>query len=38
MILTARLLHERKRRDVSSGLISFCCGGGQGVAVLFERG
>ena len=37
-ILTARLLHEMKRRNASSGIISFCCGGGQGIAVLFERG
>lgn len=36
-ILTARLLHEMKRRDASSGIISFCCGGGQGISVLFER-
>ena len=36
-ILTARLLHEMKRRDVHSGIVSFCCGGGQGIAVLFER-
>ena len=36
-ILTARLLHEMERRDAKSGVISFCCGGGQGIAVLFER-
>lgn len=36
-ILTARLLHEMVRRDAKSGIVSFCCGGGQGVAMLFER-
>ena len=36
-ILVARLLYEMKRRDVHSGIVSFCCGGGQGIAVLFER-
>ena len=35
-ILVARLLYEMKRRDVHSGIVSFCCGGGQGIAVLFE--
>ena len=36
-ILVARLLYEMKRRAVHSGIVSFCCGGGQGIAVLFER-
>ena len=36
-ILAARILHEMQRRDAKSGIVSFCCGGGQGIAVLFER-
>lgn len=36
-ILTTKLLYEMKRRDVRYGLVTFCCGGGQGVAALFER-
>ena len=36
-ILVARLVHEMKRRDAKRGLVTFCCGGGQGFSVLFER-
>lgn len=36
-ILTAKMVYELKRRQARYGLISFCCGGGQGVAVLLER-
>lgn len=36
-ILTAKLVYEMQRRDVHRGLITFCCGGGQGVALLVER-
>ena len=36
-ILTAKLVHEMKRRDVQFGLITACIGGGQGVATIFER-
>ncbi|MFA6506127.1 MAG: thiolase family protein [Treponemataceae bacterium] len=36
-ILTTKLLYEMRRRDVRRGIVTFCCGGGQGVAALFER-
>jgi len=35
--LTATLLHEMKRRNVTLGLVSMCIGGGMGAAGLFER-
>ena len=36
-ILTAKMVYELKRRQARYGVIAFCCGGGQGVAVLLER-
>ena len=36
-ILTAKLIYEMRRRDVHRGIITFCCGGGQGVAMMVER-
>lgn len=36
-ILATKILYEMKRRDAHLGLVTFCCGGGQGVAALFER-
>lgn len=36
-ILTAKLVYELRRRGDRYGIISFCCGGGQGVAVLIEN-
>lgn len=36
-VLTAKMVYEMKRRKARYGVISFCCGGGQGVAVLLER-
>lgn len=36
-ILTTKLVYEMKRRDAHLGLVTFCCGGGQGVAMLLER-
>jgi len=36
-IVTARLVFEMKNRDATKGLVTFCCGGGQGVALLFTR-
>lgn len=36
-ILTAKLVYEMRRRDVRRGLVTFCCGGGQGVALMVER-
>jgi acetyl-CoA C-acetyltransferase len=36
-ILTAKILYEMKRRNVKRGIVTMCCGGGQGVAVLYER-
>lgn len=36
-ILVTKLVYEMRRRDVHRGLVTFCCGGGQGVALLIER-
>lgn len=36
-ILTTKIVYEMKRREVGLGLVTFCCGGGQGVAMLLER-
>lgn len=36
-ILTTKLVYEMKRRNLKRGLITFCCGGGQGISALFER-
>lgn len=35
-ILTARMLYELRRRDLHRGIITFCIGGGLGVAMLVE--
>jgi acetyl-CoA C-acetyltransferase len=35
--IVVTLLHEMKRRKASLGLATACIGGGQGVAVIFER-
>ena len=36
-ILLTKMVYEMKRRQAQTGLISFCCGGGMGVAVLLEN-
>jgi acetyl-CoA acetyltransferase family protein len=36
-ILSTKLVHEMKRRGAATGLITFCCGGGQGVSVILEN-
>ena len=36
-ILATKLVYEMERRDVNTGLITFCAGGGQGFSALFER-
>ena len=36
-ILTTKMVYEMRDRDAHLGLITFCCGGGQGVAMLLER-
>lgn len=36
-ILVAKMVYELKRRNLERGLITFCVGGGQGVAALIER-
>ncbi len=36
-ILTVRLMNEMKRRDAKRAIITMCIGGGQGIAVLFEK-
>lgn len=36
-VLTTRLLHAMERDGVKRGLVTLCIGGGQGVALTFER-
>lgn len=36
-VLVSRLVYELRRRDKKRGLVSFCCGGGQGFSLLLER-
>lgn len=36
-ILLTKMVYELKRQNLSTGLITFCCGGGQGVSVVIER-
>ncbi len=36
-ILVGRLVGEMKRRDAHRGLVTFCCGGGQGFSTVIER-
>ncbi|MFA9378612.1 MAG: acetyl-CoA C-acyltransferase [Lachnotalea sp.] len=36
-ILTTKLIYEMQRRDVLYGLVTMCIGGGQGMAVLYEK-
>jgi acetyl-CoA C-acetyltransferase len=37
-ILCTKLVYEMKRTGAKRGLVTACIGGGQGIAVLFERG
>lgn len=36
-ILVTKMVHEMRRRNAKRGLVTFCIGGGLGVAALFER-
>lgn len=36
-ILTVKLIYEMERRQARYGLVSACCGGGQGVATIIEH-
>jgi acetyl-CoA C-acetyltransferase len=36
-ILVTKLLYEMERRNVHSGIVTFCVGGGKGISVLIER-
>jgi acetyl-CoA C-acetyltransferase len=36
-ILTVKIMEELIRTDSSTGLVTMCVGGGQGVATIFER-
>ena len=36
-ILAVKLMEELIRTDSSTGLVTMCVGGGQGVATIFER-
>lgn len=35
--ITVTLLHEMKKRNAKYGLVTLCCGGGQGMAMVVER-
>lgn len=37
VILATKLINEMHRRDYSLGIVTMCCGGGQGMATIFER-
>jgi acetyl-CoA C-acetyltransferase len=37
-IITTKILGEMERNDYKLGLVSLCIGGGQGIAMLLERG
>ncbi|MEI3613165.1 thiolase family protein [Pseudogracilibacillus sp. SO30301A] len=36
-MLIAKLIYEMKRRNVKCGLVTACCGGGQGISLIIER-
>ncbi|SEN99341.1 acetyl-CoA C-acetyltransferase [Paracoccus alcaliphilus] len=36
-VLTTRLLHSLRRDGLSKGIVTLCIGGGQGIALAFER-
>lgn len=36
-ILAVKLMHELRRRDLNTGLVSLCIGGGQGISMLFQN-
>lgn len=36
-ILTTKMIYELERRDLTTGVITFCIGGGQGAAAFIER-
>lgn len=36
-ILITKLVYEMRRRDVQTGLVTACIGGGQGIALILER-
>jgi acetyl-CoA C-acetyltransferase len=36
-ILVTKLVYEMRRRNAARGVVTFCIGGGLGVAALFER-
>ena len=36
-ILVTKMVYELKRRGAGRGLVTFCCGGGQGVSLIVER-
>ena len=36
-ILVTKMVYELRRRGSDRGLVTFCCGGGQGVSLIVER-
>lgn len=37
VLLATKLLYEMQRKDYSLGLVTMCIGGGQGMAIVYER-
>ena len=35
--LTVQIMHEMARRDLQTGMVTMCIGGGMGAAGIFER-
>ncbi|HWQ61121.1 MAG TPA: acetyl-CoA C-acyltransferase, partial [Negativicutes bacterium] len=36
-VLATKMVYELNRRGAGTGLVTFCCGGGQGISVLLTR-
>ncbi len=36
-VIATKMIYELARRGARRGLVTFCCGGGQGVAVMLKR-
>ena len=36
-ILVTKMVYEMRRTDAQRGVVTFCIGGGQGVALLLEK-
>lgn len=36
-VISVKLIHQMKRKNIRYGLATLCIGGGQGMSVLFEN-